>query len=152
MQNQFFEGRELKPYGEYALAADLIVGRVYFTVGFLDDDMAIPEMTALVFLGTDLSSRLPGLYFQDAASYVAGERIDVESWVSTQDDLDADVTGQHWVRDDDVRLDWQKARKHSEVYEFEGALNSLLSCSLRRRQWDGTIRAHDLEDSEESNS
>jgi hypothetical protein len=149
MQNQFFEGRELKPYGEYVLAADLVAGRIYFKVGFLDDDMAVPQMDAFVYLGRDLSKRLPGLYFQDAPSHIAGERIDVEAWASTSGDLDEDADGRRWERGDDVVLEWQREKKYSDVYEFEGALNSLLGCSLRRQKWDGTVRTHDVDESEE---
>ena len=150
MESEFFEGREVKPYGEYVLGADLVIGRVYFRVGYLDEDMAVPEMNAFVFLGRDLSSRLPGLYFQDAASYLAGERLDAEDFVTADDTADADADGRHWVREDDVVLRWQKHRKHGDVYEFEGALNTLLGCSLRRKKWDGTLRSHDADDETET--
>jgi len=43
----YFDGRELKPYGEFVRAADLVDGRVYFRVGFLDQDTVIPELVPL---------------------------------------------------------------------------------------------------------
>src|SRR5687767_12608228 len=50
----YFEGRELKPYGEFVKASDLVVGRVYFRVSYLDLDMMIPELVPLVFIGRNL--------------------------------------------------------------------------------------------------
>jgi hypothetical protein len=36
--------------------------------------------------------------------------------------------------------------QHSSVYEFEKALDELLACSIRRRDWDGEARAIRLPD------
>ena len=57
----YFEGHELKSYGEFVKASELVVGRVYFRVNFLDEDMAIPELVPLVFIGRDLCPEEPGL-------------------------------------------------------------------------------------------
>jgi hypothetical protein len=91
----YFEGRELKSYGEFVKASELVIGRVYFRVSFLDEDMAIPEVVPLVFIGRDLSPEEPGLYYQDAGSFFEGRR-----WDDTNDepaaesvDENADVDG-----------------------------------------------------------
>lgn len=141
MRNTYFEGREVKPYGDYVRGADLVAGRVYFKVGYLDDDMVVPELSAMVFLGKDLNPRLPGLYFQDAASYFGGERFDPEASVPPDTQPD-DADGYTWVGED-VLFEWQRDRKYSGVFEFDGALDSLLGCSLRRQEWDGVVRLAD---------
>jgi hypothetical protein len=133
----YFEGRELKSYGEFVKASELVVGRVYFRVSFLDEDMAIPELVPLVFIGRDLSPEEPGLYYQDAGSFFEGKR-----WGQTNDegaagsvDEDVDVEGIH--------NGWFEMVSHGtygHVYEFEKALDSLLVCSLKRPKWDGQVR------------
>lgn len=145
MADRFFEGRQVKPYGDYVLAADLIVGRVYFKVGFLDQDMAVPEVSAWVFIGRDLHSQLPGLYFQDAVSFLNGARRGADDYVPTFEDEEL-PDGCGWG--EDIQYEWQKERKYSDVFEFEGALESLLACSLRRDQWDGQVRLCDTPESD----
>jgi hypothetical protein len=133
----YFEGRELKPYGEFVKASELVVGRVYFRVSYLDEDMVIPELVPLVFIGRDLGPEEPGLYFQDAESFLSGKR-----WDDTNDepaarsiDEDVDTSDGHkgW-------FETQSEETYSHVYEFDKALNDLQSCSLKRRKWDGQVR------------
>src|SRR5687767_12573744 len=74
-----FPGRDLPPFGEYVKSEDLVVGEVYFRVGYLDDQLLVPEVTALVFAGRDLGEENTStghhqLYFQDFASYMRGDR------------------------------------------------------------------------------
>jgi hypothetical protein len=139
----YFEGRELKPYGEFVKASDLVVGRVYFRVSYLDQEMMIPELVPLVFIGRNLSSEHPGLYYQDAESFFAGKR-----WGGTNDEAMG-------AEDDDARDDaegWfetESERTYSQVFEFEKALDGLLGCSLRRRQWDGQVRLPDPHEDQE---
>jgi len=63
-----FEARDLKPDLERVKAADLVAGRCYFRVGFIDEDMVVPDLESLVFIGRDLHPVGPGLYFQDWTS------------------------------------------------------------------------------------
>jgi hypothetical protein len=137
MQEPYFEGRAVKLHGEYVRSTDLVVGQVYFKLGFLDEDMAVPDMYPLVFIGRDLHSKLPGFYFQDASSYLDGVR-----WTDdvVPSDLDEDLPDGYTWEGDEVQFEWEKGKSYSGVFDFEGALNSLLGCSLRRRQWDGVIR------------
>jgi len=50
-----FEGRDLKSHAEPVWWADLKVERTYFAVQFLDGEMLVPEVEALVFIGKDLA-------------------------------------------------------------------------------------------------
>ena len=141
MADLYFEGRPVKLYGEYVLSAELVTGHVYFRLGFLDEDMVVPEMYALVFIGKDLHPQLPGLYFQDAESYFDGVRRGSEEYLPSYEGEEL-PDGSRWG-DDDVQFEWHKEKKYSGVFEFEGALNTLLACSLQRKRWDGIIRRPD---------
>ena len=110
-----FDGRDLEPYEEYVSASALVVGETYFAVHFVDDQMLVPELRPLVFIGRDREVGDSGqLYFQDADSYMAGVRYD-----SISDDATAEF---HTVHHDTPF-----------VSEYEQALESLLRCSLRRQ-------------------
>ena len=75
-----FESRDLKPYQEYVSASALTEGETYFRVQYLDDQMLVPELRPLVFIGRDREVGDSGqLYFQDADSYVAGVRYGSEN-------------------------------------------------------------------------
>jgi hypothetical protein len=139
MHDLVFERRTLRTHVVEVAPADLAVDQVYFRVAFIDEDMVVPQWSALVFLGRDLNPVLPGLYFQDAESYFAGERADDEMWMSAVAEQE-DADGYSWVSDH-MQFDWIPARsKNSSVCDFEAALEQLLGCSLRRQHWDGTLR------------
>ena len=109
-----FEERELKDYAEPVSVDALQEGSVYFALNFQDYDLRLPYMETRVFVGTDL---VPGdmgrLYFQDVHSYLEGNRYNVDSeWPEF-----------HTTTKDRI--------KH--FFEFEGALEGLLKCSLNRR-------------------
>jgi hypothetical protein len=107
-----FEGRDLKPYGEYVQASGLVEGVTYFAVHFLDDLMLVPELDPLVFIGRNLEPSDSGrLYFQDADSYLRGVRY-----------AQGGKSEIHVV-----------AENAPFVFEFEGALDVLLRCSLKRQ-------------------
>src|SRR5262249_34935913 len=100
--------------------------------------MAVPEMIPLVFIGRNLHSGHAGLYFQDAGSYLGGDRYGPDYWTSAQlSDGEPEAapqnTSDHWF---EVLRDGE----FSTVFEFEHALEALLSCSVRRRQWSGKVR------------
>ena len=149
MDDLYFEGRRLQRYGEYVLSDDLVLERVYFKLGYLDNDMMLPQMYPVVFIGRDLDARLPGLYFQDAESWLDGTRATLEHYAVLADHGSSDTEqlpdGQS-LEGDDFHLEWEKPRKYSGVHEFEGALNGLLGCSLRRKRWDGVARRSVHED------
>jgi len=107
-----FESRELKPYAEPVLATDLEVGSVYFLLTFADDDMHIPILQTLVFVGRTSDGIVR---FQDVETYRAGVRFDN-------------------VRDEDHAVFFECSGDQLNcIFEFEQALDLLLGCSLRRR-------------------
>lgn len=111
-----FEERELKPYAEPVSAGELIEGSVYFSVGFVDDAMLIPQMETLVFIGKNLEEE-PGdlYYFQDIRSYQASGRLDPK-------------------RSDGPATYFRcSVNELKGIYEFERLLEILMRCSLRRK-------------------
>jgi len=55
-----FKARDLKPYGEYVKSSGLVQGETYFAVHFLDDQMLVPELDPLVFIGRNLEPGFSG--------------------------------------------------------------------------------------------
>jgi len=115
MENSMhFAGRELKPYGEPVTSGQLRIGETYFGVYFLDKDGFVPVLEPRVFIGHNLEPEdKDKLYFQDFASYQKGLRYDTASG----EDEAVFETG---------------AEKH--IFEYERALDVLLTCSLRREK------------------
>lgn len=109
------EARDLVPYAEPVRADDLIVENVYFSVTFADDDMSIPLIETLVFIGRNLEKKGSGkLYFQDVESHRRGVRLgkkvvkaDADFFICRPDQLSA-------------------------IFGFDKALDELLRCSSRR--------------------
>jgi hypothetical protein len=110
-----FEARELKDYAEPVSPDQLQVGKVYFSVIFLDKDGHVPNVEPRVFVGPKVDPEGTKLYFQDFASYQRGIRFD-----SPEADEEATfVTG---------------AGRY--IFEYERALDVLMNCALRRRKND----------------
>jgi hypothetical protein len=111
-----FEARELRSYAEPLSAEKLAEGEVYFTVHFVDDEMLIPTMDTLVFIGRDLEAEHGGnLYFQDVGSYRDGVRYST----ATSDDRATFIM-------ESVDKPW--------IFDFEQALEMLMACSLKRQR------------------
>lgn len=112
-----FEARELKSYAEPVLSSDLREGQVYFSVQFADEKMYIPIMEPFVFLGRDLDGgHSEQLFFQNYESYSAGIRY------------------QSATNDDAMAFQVYSPHEINHIFEYEHALESLMKCSLRRRQ------------------
>jgi len=112
-----FEARELPNYVEHVAVDELRIGDVYFVASFLDDEMLVPELKPVVFVGRNLEPGDTGsLYFQDLLSHQNGVR------------YDAPRPG------DEARFDSFLEEQSSGVYEYERALDVLLLCSLRRQK------------------
>ena len=112
-----FEARDLKPYSEPVAARDLEVGAIYFSVTFLDDQMLLPCMEPLVFLGRNLETGDSAeVYFQDLVSYRQGIL------------YEAAATDQHarFIKGSEDEL--------GHVFAYEQALEVLMACSLRRSE------------------
>jgi len=105
-----FEARDLNPTAKYVQPSDLVEGKTYFAVRFLDDRMLVPELVPLVFIGRNLELGDSGrLYFQDAT---LTERCTIR---------------RRWKGE--IHVVEENA---PSVFEFERALDVLLRCSLRR--------------------
>lgn len=113
----YFNGRELKPYAEPVSSNELQEGTVYFAVNYVDDEMLIPLMETLVFIGRNLEPGDVGtVYFQDVESYREGVRYGADS-----------------------QNEWAKFETGSEnelghIFHYEQALDGLMHCSLRRKE------------------
>ncbi len=113
-----FKARELKPYAEPVSASELREGSIYFFHQYVDDEMLVPTLDPVVFVGRNLE---PGdedrVYFQDVDSYRRGIRYD-------------SVT----KKGDDAEFYSGSEKELGHVFEYERALDQLLACSLRRRK------------------
>ncbi len=115
-----FEERELTPYAEPITASKLKVGTIYFSLEYVDEDMLIPTMQTVVFVGRNLETGERGhVYFQDIDSYREGVRYD-----STTEETPANF---YKGSENEV----------GHIFEFESALNELMKCALRRRKAQG---------------
>jgi hypothetical protein len=119
-----FEGRDLKPWAEYVPALDLVKGSVYFLVRYLDDDLLIPVLEPVVFVGRDLE---PGdddqVYFQDADSYLHGvQPFGGGDSAPPPTDGPAEATVHSFSAADNRALAYEKA------------IDLLVKCELRRRE------------------
>lgn len=121
-ENHFRERRcaskeKLKAYAEPVAASELREGSIYFFVNFVDEEMLIPTMDTVVYIGENLE---PGdenrVYFQDIGSFHRGVRYDGEG-------------------DGDLAV-FQSGSKNEigHVFDFEHGLDVLLACSVRRQQ------------------
>ena len=109
--------RELKPHVEPVAANELKQEAIYFFVNFVDEEMLIPTMLTVVFIGENLDAGDEDqVYFQDIDSFNRGVRYGDEG-------------------DGDFAL-FQKGAKSemAHVFRFEQALDVMLACSIRRRQ------------------
>jgi hypothetical protein len=110
-----FEARELKPYAEPVQATDLQPGRVYFSVQFVDEDMLMPVLEPLEFVGANIHQGDVGQLYFRAVTASAFQLVD------RADNLDK------------VRLYRAGNSEINHIFEYERALDRLLACALRRR-------------------
>lgn len=120
-----FESRELKPYGEPVSASELKEGSVYFFLQFIDDEMLIPTLEPVVFVGRNLEPGDAGrVYFQDIGSHRHG------------------VTYNSAAKDDEATFYTGSESELGHVFEYERALDGLMRCSLKRQKTQGLSPAH----------
>lgn len=111
-----FEARDLKPYAEPVLAGNLKAGSVYFSITFVDDEMHIPAMETLVFVGKNLEENDSArVYFQDIDSYREGIRYESAT------------------EDDHATFFECADNELNNVFEYEQALDVLMRCLLKRK-------------------
>jgi len=113
----FFEARDLKSYAEPISEQELKEGSVYFFVNFVDEEMLIPTMEAVVYAGKNLQADdMDQVYFQDVASFRRGVRYETAG------------------EGDDAIFHAGSRNELGHVFDYEHALDQLLACSLRRRK------------------
>jgi len=116
-----FAGRNLKPYSEPVTPEDLEEGSVYFCVTFADEDMLVPVVETVVYVGTSLSSDpaedklAHTVYFQDIDSY-----------------QQENVSGR--ASEAKGKIFEYSLNELNNIYTFDHALDLLLACSVRRAQ------------------
>ena len=116
-----FAGRDLKPYSEPVTPRELVEGCVYFCVTFADDDMLIPIVEPVVYVGTSLSNdREEGkltdtVYFEDIVSY-------------RQENVSGTAT------EAKGKIFEYCPEEMKNIFTFDHALDLLLACSVRRAQ------------------
>jgi hypothetical protein len=115
----YFDGRELKPHAEPVSATELREGAVYFAVNYVDDDMLVPMIETLVFVGKDLESDDAGqAYFQDVRSH-------------------REAVPYGWDADDRNATFYSGPENElNHIFNYEHALHELMRCSLRRKARD----------------
>jgi hypothetical protein len=110
-----FEERELKDHAEPVTAAELTPGRVYFSLQFVDEAMFFPVLEPWMYLGKVLGDDSGKLIFQNFGSFQQGTRFE---------------TAGH---DDRHFFQITTSNGLNHIFEYERALNVLMSCALKRR-------------------
>ncbi|HZP23178.1 MAG TPA: hypothetical protein VFB04_07015 [Terriglobales bacterium] len=117
-----FLARELNPWANPVTGKDLKEGSTYFMVNYVDDDMFIPVIETVVFIGRDLREDDAGqVYFQDVGSYLAGIRHGSNA---------ADTSARAYFF-------CMSETQTGDIFEFESALEELMRCSLKRKDRPG---------------
>jgi hypothetical protein len=107
--------RTIKTHAEPVAKDDLKEGAIYFFVSFVDDEMLIPTMETVVFVGKDLEPDDIGrVYFQDVYSFREG--------ITYSTPNEKNYAEFHAGSEDEL----------GHVFEYDQALDVLIGCSLRR--------------------
>lgn len=116
------ENRELPTPAGPITASELKKGSVYFAVNYVDDNLLIPVMETLVFIGRDLKPGDSGLvYFQDIGSYLRGIRYGA---VPEEGFAEFFAGSENEV---------------NHIFEYEHALEKLIRCAIRRKERRGDL-------------
>jgi hypothetical protein len=112
-----FEARELKPYAEPVVPEELREEEAYFSLQYVDEELLVPILLALVFIGRNLAEGdVDLMYFQDYESFGQGLRYSPAAA--------EELTEFHVFGPKDI----------SHIFEYEHALDELMKCALRRRK------------------
>ncbi len=112
-----FEGAELKSDAEPVSARHLEEGSVYFALKYVDEEMHIPVIETLVFVGRNVDSEGIGrAHFQDAESHGEG--------VAYGSNSEGEWAQFHSLLENEMGY----------TFTYEGLLDELMRCSLRRRK------------------
>jgi hypothetical protein len=117
MTVMIFERRELKAYAEPISVDQLNAGSIYFFVNFVDEEMLIPTIEPVVYVGRNFEpDDADQVYFQDVSSFRRGVRYDTAS--------EGDEAVFHSGSENEL----------GHVFEYDRALDVLLACSIRRSE------------------
>ena len=112
-----FPERELPDNAEPISASDLRERQVYFAVNHVDDQMLIPVVETIVFVGRNKEAGDVGqVYFQDVESHREGVSYDWES------------------SDGPAKFQSGSEEEISHIFDYGHALEVLMRCSLRRQR------------------
>jgi hypothetical protein len=95
---------------------DLVSGEIYYAVQFLDDELTVPSVEPIVFVGWDHfgDERVRTAYFQTAETYSRGVRLETTTADDPADFLCAE--------EDEL----------SYIFNFEGLVESISATAHRR--------------------
>ena len=112
-----FEAREFKQYSEPIRATALKQGSVYFSLNFSDEDLLVPCLEPVVFVGNNLDPEDQGLilYFQDIDSHREGISFDT-------------VT-----KSEEAVFQHGSESEFKHIFEYERGLDELMKCAIRRK-------------------
>jgi hypothetical protein len=114
---KIFPATELKPYAEPVSPNEMKEGRVYFALQFLDEELLVPVLQPLIFLGYNLDGEDPNLrYFQHFDSFIAGVRYPAPE----QEELQC--------------FEAYGPEEGKHIFEYDHALEVLMRCGLSRRE------------------
>lgn len=101
-------------YAEPVLFSELRLDEVYFMLNYFDDEMLVPDLQTLVYIGRDLKGENDGmLYFQDYESFA--------EWGAFPKPNDGSGTIVRFMAD-----------KITCIFELDKAINILQQCQKRR--------------------
>jgi hypothetical protein len=110
------EAKSLPPWAEPVEGSELRQGETYFSLYYCDDELLVPFLAPMVFIGLD---REPGdngvAYFQDLTSYLEGVRYGEEKGGSC------------------AEFESGQIDEMQHIFHFDRALDELLRCEIRRR-------------------
>jgi hypothetical protein len=109
--------KELQPHATSMTKEGLVPESSYYFLNYVDEDMLIPTLEPVVFVGKNFEAGDQNtVYFQDMSSYNRGIRY------------------QSPDRDDSAAFYAGSEDELGHVFAFEHALDELLRCDLRRKR------------------
>jgi hypothetical protein len=111
-----FKERKITRSAQPISSDQLLIGDTYFSVTYADEDMTIPLVETMTYIGKNLGDHddTDTLYFQDVESYRAGIRLSDNP------------------QPDSLELFFCAPDQLNAVFDFERAMEELMRCSIRR--------------------
>lgn len=133
----YFEGRELQPHSQPISGTDLHEGAVYFAVNYIDEDMLIPIVETLVFIGNNLKPDDVGkAYFQDVESYREGIPYDWDTRNARANDGDdpGNTATEEEGDGGSATFFCGSEDELNHIFKYEDVVDELIRCSIRRKE------------------